>query len=54
MKLFFTVKEIPYDLHNGHILNLPLARATCYGTKSIFFSYLVCYQTISSSSIHIL
>ena len=23
IKPFFTVKEIPYDLRNGHILNLP-------------------------------
>ena len=53
IKLFFTVKEIPYDLRNGHMLNLPSARTTYYGTNSILFSYLVCYQTYSSSSIHI-
>ena len=53
IKPFFTVKEIPYDLRNGHILNLPSARTTYYGTNSILFSYLVCYQTTSSSSIHI-
>ena len=35
IKTFFTVKEIPYNLRNGHILNLPLARTTYYGTNSI-------------------
>ena len=25
IKQFFTVHEIPYNLHNGHILNLTLA-----------------------------
>ena len=50
IKLLFTVKEIPYDLHNGYILNLPSARTAYYDTNSVFFSYLVCHQTISSSS----
>ena len=30
IKPFFTVKEIPYDLRNAHILNLPSARTTWY------------------------
>ena len=34
---FFTVKEIPYNLRNGHILNLPSARTTYYSTNSILF-----------------
>ena len=25
IKPFFTIKEIPYNLRNGHILNLPSA-----------------------------
>ena len=37
IKPFFPVKEIPYNLHNGHILNLPSARTTYYGTNSILF-----------------
>ena len=37
IKPFFTVKEIPYNLRNGHILNLPSARATYNGTNSILF-----------------
>ena len=37
IKPFFTVKELPYNLLNGHILNLPLARTTYYGTNSILF-----------------
>ena len=37
IKPFFTVKEIPYNLHNRHILNLPSARTTYYGTSSILF-----------------
>ena len=37
IKTFFTVKEIPYNLCNGHILNLPSARTTYYGTNSILF-----------------
>ena len=32
-----TVKEIPYNLRNGHILNLLSARTTYYGTNSIIF-----------------
>ena len=32
-----TVKELPYNLRNRHILNLPSARTTCYGTNSILF-----------------
>ena len=37
IKPFFTVKELPYNLRNGHILNLPSARTTYYGTNSILF-----------------
>ena len=37
IKPFFTVKEIPYNLRYGHILDLLLARTTYYGTNSIFF-----------------
>ena len=37
IKTFFTVKEIPYNLRNGHILNLPSARTTCYGTNFTLF-----------------
>ena len=37
IKPFFTIKEIPYNLRNGHILNLPSARTTYYGTNSILF-----------------
>ena len=33
IKPFFTVKEIPYNLRNGHILNLTSARTTYYGTN---------------------
>ena len=36
-KPFFTVKELPYNLRNGHILNLPSARTTYYGTNLILF-----------------
>ena len=36
IKLFYTVKEIPYNLRNEHILNLPSARTTYDGTNSIF------------------
>ena len=53
IKPFFTVKEIPYNLRNGHILNLASARTTYSGTNSILFSYLAYYQTINSRSIHI-
>ena len=37
IKPFFTVKELPYNLRNGHILNLLLVRTTYYGTNSILF-----------------
>ena len=37
IKPFFTVKELPYNLRNGHILNLPSARTIYYGTNSILF-----------------
>ena len=37
IKPFFTVKELPYNLRNGLILNLPSARTTYYGTNSILF-----------------
>ena len=36
-KRFFTVKEIPYNLRNEHIINLPSARTTYYRTNSILF-----------------
>ena len=35
--LLFTVKELPYNLRNGPISNLPSARTTDYGTNSILF-----------------
>ena len=35
IKPFFTVKELLYNLGNRHILNLPLAQTTYYGTNSI-------------------
>ena len=34
----FTVKELSYNLRNGHILNLPSAQTTYYGTNSILSS----------------
>ena len=37
IKPFFTVKKIPYNLLNEHILNLPSARTTYHGTNSILF-----------------
>ena len=37
IKLSFTVKELLNNLRNGHILNLPSARTTYYGTNSILF-----------------
>ena len=37
IKPFFAVKELLYNLCNGHILNLPLTRITYYGTNSILF-----------------
>ena len=37
IKPFFTFKEMPYNLRNGLILNLPSARTTYYGTNSIIF-----------------
>ena len=37
IKPFFTVKELSCNLRNGHILNLPTARSTYYGTNSILF-----------------
>ena len=37
IKPFFTVKELPYNLRNGHILNLPSARTIYYGPNSILF-----------------
>ena len=37
IKPFFTVKELSYNLRNGHYLNLPSARSTYYGTNSILF-----------------
>ena len=37
IKPFFTIKEIPYELRNRHILNLPSARTSYYCTNSILF-----------------
>ena len=37
IKPFFTVKELPYNLRNGHILNLPSVQTTYYGSNSILF-----------------
>ena len=37
IKPFFTVKKLPYNLRNGHILNLLSARTTYCGTNSILF-----------------
>ena len=37
IKPFFTIKEILYNLRNGHILNLPSALSTYYGTISVLF-----------------
>ena len=37
IKPFFTAKELPYNLRNGHILNPRSARTTYYGTNSILF-----------------
>ena len=37
IKPFFTVKELQYNLRNGHILNLPSPQTTYYGTNSILF-----------------
>ena len=36
-KPFLKVKELPYNLRNGHILILPSARTTYYRTNSILF-----------------
>ena len=33
IKLFFTVKELPYNLRDGHMLNLPSTQTTYYGTN---------------------
>ena len=33
IKPFFTVNELPYNLRNGSILNLPSAQTTYYGTN---------------------
>ena len=38
IKPFFTVKELPYNLRNGHILNLSSAQTTYYDTNSILSS----------------
>ena len=37
IKPFLTVKKIPYNLRNGHIISLPSVRTTYYGTNSILF-----------------
>ena len=37
IKPFFKAKELPYNLRDGHILNLPSARTTYCGTNSILF-----------------
>ena len=36
IKQFFTVKELPYNLRNGHTLNLPSTRTTYYDTNAVF------------------
>ena len=33
IKPFFTVKELPYNLRDGHMLNLPSTQTTYYGTN---------------------
>ena len=42
IKPFFTVKELPYNLRNGHILNLPSARTTYYGPIQYFSKHVKC------------
>ena len=42
LKPFFTVKELPYNLRNGHILNLPSTGTTHYGTNSILSRDVKC------------
>ena len=37
IKPFFTVKQLPYNLHDRHMLNLPSPQTTYYGTNSIRF-----------------
>ena len=37
MKLYFTIKEIPYRLRNGNFLKIPSARSRRYGKNSILF-----------------
>ena len=37
IKPLFTVKEIPHNFRNVHILSLPSARTTYYDTDSILF-----------------
>ena len=37
VKPFFTVKQLPYNLRNRDISNLPSERTTYYGTNSILF-----------------
>ena len=37
IKPFFLVKKLPYNLRYEHILNLPSAQLTYYGTNSILF-----------------
>ena len=51
IKLFFTVKELSYNLRHGHILNLPLARTT-YGTNSILFRACQVWKNLPLSIIH--
>ena len=49
IKPFFTVKELPYNLRNGHILNLPSARTTYYGTNSILFRVCLVWNNLPLS-----
>ena len=44
IKPFFTVKELPYNLSNGHILNLPSARTIYY----LLWHQLNTFQSMSS------
>ena len=37
IKPFFTLKDMPYNLRNRSILNLPSAHTTCYGTNAVLF-----------------
>ena len=49
----FEIRQFSITFSKNLSNSLTSARTTHYGTNSILFTYLVCYQTISSSSIHI-